>query len=285
TRPAAPAAAPAIPGAAPPPGFEEMRGVKVLGKIDLRKATPPPGAGQVFRPAGETPGAGVQPAGDGAPKKKKGRKVIKKPDMANLMERDFYRGGKRTQKRKALPGKEQKKTEITVPRASKRVIRISEMITVGDLAKAMGVKAGEVLKKLIDMGMMATINQMLDHDTAVLLASEFEYQVENVAFDVEQVLETVQDGAAGDLLPRAPVITMMGHVDHGKTSLLDAIRATNVAEGEAGGITQHIGAYTVDVRGRQVTFLDTPGHEAFTAMRARATKVPTTALLRQPPAH
>jgi translation initiation factor IF-2 len=265
-------AAPAVPGAAPPPGFEEMRGVKVLGKIDLRKAVAPPGTSPGFRPGGDAPGA-VQPAGDGTPKKKKGRKVIKKPDMANLMERDFYRGGKRPQKRKALPGKEQKKTEITVPRASKRVIRISEMITVGDLAKAMGVKAGEVLKKLIDMGMMATINQMLDHDTAVLLASEFEYQVENVAFDVEQVLETVQDGAAGDLLPRAPVITMMGHVDHGKTSLLDAIRATNVAEGEAGGITQHIGAYTVDVRGRQVTFLDTPGHEAFTAMRARGAKV------------
>jgi translation initiation factor IF-2 len=217
--------------------------------------------------------SGEAAPGDGGPKRKKGRKVIKKPDMGGVADRDFHRGGKRPQKRRALPGKELKKTEITVPRASKRIVRISEMITVGDLARAMGVKAGEVLKKLIDMGMMATINQMLDHDTAVLLAGEFEYQVENVAFDVEQALEAEQERGVGDVVARAPVITMMGHVDHGKTSLLDAIRATKVAEGEAGGITQHIGAYTVDMHGRQVTFLDTPGHEAFTAMRARGAKV------------
>src|SRR5216117_2435321 len=171
-------------------------------------------------------------------------------------------------------GKEQKKTEITVPRASKRVIRISEVITVADLARAMGVKAGDVLKKLLDMGMMATINQALDHDTAALVAAEFEHQVDNVAFDVEQMLEAAEAaGGEEKAVVRAPVVTMMGHVDHGKTSLLDAIRSTNVAEGEAGGITQHIGAYTVEVNGRQVTFLDTPGHEAFTAMRARGAKV------------
>src|SRR5206468_5739093 len=171
-------------------------------------------------------------------------------------------------------GKEQKKTEITGPRASKRVIRISEVITVADLARAMGVKAGDVLKKLLDMGMMATINQALDHDTAALVAAEFEHQVENVAFDVEQMLEAVEaEGGEEKVVVRAPVVTMMGHVDHGKTSLLDAIRSTNVAEGEAGGITQHIGAYTVELNGRQVTFLDTPGHEAFTAMRARGAKV------------
>jgi translation initiation factor IF-2 len=167
----------------------------------------------------------------------------------------------------ALPGKESRRPRSY--RASKRVIRISEVITVSELARTMGVKAGEVLKKLIDMGMMATINQVLDFDTAALVAGEFEYNVENVAFDVEQALEAEQEANPSDLVTRAPVVTMMGHVDHGKTSLLDAIRKTNVAAREAGGITQHIGAYTVDVNGRRVTFLDTPGHEAFTAMRAR----------------
>ena len=165
-----------------------MRGVKVLGKIDLRKApTAAPGAA---KPAGD----GTAPAGeagaDGAAKKKKGRKVIKKSELTDLMERDAARHGRRPQKRRALPGKEQRKTEITVPRASKRVIRISEVVTVADLARSMGVKAGEILKKLLDMGMMATINQALDHDTAALVAGEFEYQVENVAIDVEQMLES-----------------------------------------------------------------------------------------------
>jgi translation initiation factor IF-2 len=138
-RPATPPAGRA-PQSPPPPGFEEMRGVKVLGKIDLRKPTAPAAAAPGARP-GEAAPSGEATSADGTPKKKKGRKVIKKSDMLDTMERDFMRHGKRPQKRRALPGKEQKKTEITVPRASKRVIRISEVITVADLARAMGVKA------------------------------------------------------------------------------------------------------------------------------------------------
>lgn len=165
-----------------------------------------------------------------------------------------------------------KKTEITIPKAIKRRIKVVEAITVAELAKKMGIKAGDIIKKLITMGMMANINQALDFDTAVLVASEFGYEVEQGSFDEENVLHLLDEDAAQKVI-RPPVVTVMGHVDHGKTSLLDAIRKTNVIEGEAGGITQHIGAYHVNVDGGQVTFLDTPGHAAFTAMRSRGAQI------------
>ncbi|MBQ7248912.1 MAG: translation initiation factor IF-2 [Deltaproteobacteria bacterium] len=170
-----------------------------------------------------------------------------------------------------------KKTEVTVPKAIKRIIRISDVITVGELAKRMSIKASELIRELMKQGTMVTINDPLDYETAMLLASDFNYEVENVAFDEESVLgeHAAEATAASDeqLQPRPPVVTIMGHVDHGKTSLLDAIRETNVIAREAGGITQHIGAYEIDLNGRKICFLDTPGHEAFTSMRARGAKV------------
>jgi translation initiation factor IF-2 len=164
------------------------------------------------------------------------------------------------------------KPELVVPKVGKRRIRIDEAITVANLARQMGVKAAEVLKKLLLLGLPANINQAMDFDTATLLASEFDFEVEKVGFEEEEILQ-IQEDRPEDLLLRPPVVTVMGHVDHGKTSLLDAIRDTKVIEGEAGGITQHIGAHYVKLKHGDVVFLDTPGHEAFTSMRARGAKV------------
>ncbi len=165
-----------------------------------------------------------------------------------------------------------KKTEVTVPKPIKRIIRIAEVIAVGDLAKRMGVKGGDLIKKLMEMGVFVNINQVIDADIASLVASEFGYEVEKISLERQDLLERKED-LPEQLKPRPPVVTIMGHVDHGKTMLLDAIRKTNVMEGEAGGITQHIGAYDVQLENGHVVFIDTPGHEAFTAMRARGAQV------------
>lgn len=249
----------APPAAAPVPVVDDRKGKK---RVEVAIAAAPP-AGDRGKP--------------GASKKGVDRKkeVVRKADLAEKRERVFEpgpksgKGKKKHQKERVTEGR---KTEITTPKAIKRLIRISESISVGELAKRMGIKATDLIRVLMKQGMMVTINHPLDVDTATIMANEFGYEIENVAIDLEEIIETVPD-APESLEKRPPVVTIMGHVDHGKTSLLDAIREANVIAGEAGGITQHIGAYDVELNGRKITFLDTPGHEAFTAMRARGAKV------------
>ena len=165
-------------------------------------------------------------------------------------------------------------SQATQPlKAAKRKIRVEESIRVSELAHQMSVKASEIIKILFGLGVMATINNALDIDTATLVAAEFGYEVEKVGFSEEDYLVPTVADTPEMLKPRPPVVTIMGHVDHGKTSLLDAIRKTSVTSGEAGGITQHIGAYHVKTKRGDIVFLDTPGHAAFTAMRARGAQV------------
>ena len=213
----------------------------------------------------------------GSSKKKSRKREISRLDLVDYEGRDarrVVRGGKGGKGKNEEFDKRQTQTELTKPKASKRVVKIDEMITVGELAKQMSLKAGDVIAKLIELGIMATINNAIDVETATIIAEEFEYQVEKTGFDETEVQEKDSVDNTENLKQRPPVVTVMGHVDHGKTSLLDAIRAASVAAKEHGGITQHIGAYSVVLPdSRRVTFIDTPGHAAFTAMRARGAQV------------